>query len=400
MEDGSKPPVTGGSHTLPFEKLAPLEFERLCLWLVQREGYQQAEHLGEAGSEGGRDVLAWKEGRRVVFQCKRVKTFTAAHARAEISKLRRLPAEAQPHELVFVVSQAVSADARAAARAAWGSEATCHFWAGGELDERVKKHADLLEEFFQLPGRSWVNRGVGLLLLGVVLALLGVLWLLPSDRGADDVKRMLLVARDAKEHPLGGFRFAYQSFKSLPTSDTGATELELPPKHRPGKQITILLASAPSQEEDWFLINPLVNVPEISGSADVVLMQRSEFRALAAEAVDVLSQLRPGPGGPTIEQRMRALLEVADHHGLTEDQLDAAIRSFGDTQDPSDKGVSAYLKGQFLESEVRFEDALEKHESDFVKPLPDLGGAAGGAARDDVRELVGREPPHRRERPQ
>ena len=88
MASRSKPALTGTSHTLPFEKLAPLDFERLCLWLVQREGYARAEHLGEAGSEGGRDVVAWKDGRRVVFQCKRVKTFTAAHARAEIEKLR------------------------------------------------------------------------------------------------------------------------------------------------------------------------------------------------------------------------------------------------------------------------------------------------------------------------
>jgi hypothetical protein len=65
MAAHAKPPVTGGSHTLPFEKLAPGDFERLCLWLVEREGYSRIEHLGEAGSEGGRDVVAWKEGKGV-----------------------------------------------------------------------------------------------------------------------------------------------------------------------------------------------------------------------------------------------------------------------------------------------------------------------------------------------
>ena len=38
---------------LPFGELSPLEFERLCLWLVEREGYMRPEHLGEAGSEQG-----------------------------------------------------------------------------------------------------------------------------------------------------------------------------------------------------------------------------------------------------------------------------------------------------------------------------------------------------------
>lgn len=145
-----KPPVTGTSHPLPFDRLAPLDFEGLCLWLVRREGYEQAEHLGEAGNEGGRDVVAWKGGKRFVFQCKRVQSFTAAHARKEIKKLRELPAEEQPQELVFVVSRAVSAATRKAARRAWGEESTCHFWSGSELDERAWRHQDLVKKFFQL----------------------------------------------------------------------------------------------------------------------------------------------------------------------------------------------------------------------------------------------------------
>ncbi|HEY4593091.1 MAG TPA: restriction endonuclease, partial [Thermoanaerobaculia bacterium] len=151
MASHDKPSRTGGAHTLPFEKLAPGDFERLCLWLVQREGYSRIEHLGEAGSEGGRDVVAWKDGRRFVFQCKRVRAFNTSQARKEIEKLRDLPVADQPHELVFVVARTVSADTRDTIRKIWGDEATCHFWSGNELDERVKRHPDVLEEFFQLP---------------------------------------------------------------------------------------------------------------------------------------------------------------------------------------------------------------------------------------------------------
>jgi hypothetical protein len=50
-----QPPVTRTIHPLPFDKLSPHDFERLCLWLVEREGYEHAEHLGAAGSEQGRD---------------------------------------------------------------------------------------------------------------------------------------------------------------------------------------------------------------------------------------------------------------------------------------------------------------------------------------------------------
>ena len=42
----SQPPITRTTHTLPFDQLSPRDFERLCLWLVEREGYERAEHLG------------------------------------------------------------------------------------------------------------------------------------------------------------------------------------------------------------------------------------------------------------------------------------------------------------------------------------------------------------------
>jgi hypothetical protein len=41
----AKPALTGTTHTLPFDKLSPHEFERLCLWLVEREGYERAADL-------------------------------------------------------------------------------------------------------------------------------------------------------------------------------------------------------------------------------------------------------------------------------------------------------------------------------------------------------------------
>jgi len=56
-----QPPITRTTHTLPFDRLSPRDFERLCLWLVKREGYQRAEHLGAAGSQRR---LIWKWGQK------------------------------------------------------------------------------------------------------------------------------------------------------------------------------------------------------------------------------------------------------------------------------------------------------------------------------------------------
>ncbi len=146
----TRPPVTRTTHILPFERLSPLDFERLCLWLVRREGYEDAEHLGAAGGEQGHDVVAWRGGRRVVFQCKRVDRLDPGGAEKEIEKLRSLLLEGRPDDVVFVVSTAVSVTTRDRARAAWGNRGSCDFWAGAELDERVKRYADILHEFFDL----------------------------------------------------------------------------------------------------------------------------------------------------------------------------------------------------------------------------------------------------------
>jgi hypothetical protein len=234
----SKPPVTGSSHPLPFERLAPLEFERLCLWLVQREGFTRAEHLGEAGSEGGRDVVAWMDGRRFVFQCKRVQAFAAAQAKKEIEKLRKLPVGEQPHELVFVVTRAVSADARREICTAWGDKETCHFWAGSELDERVKRYPGLVREFFQLPASaSWFKWGLSLSLLGVLLTLAAWLWPrspesrpIPSKPASYAVRVQVL---DPQGQPVDGATVRVSVGNETKRVPDGGWEIEIPEANVP-----------------------------------------------------------------------------------------------------------------------------------------------------------------------
>ena len=86
----TKPPIITTNKPLPFDALSPLEFERMCLWLVEREGYLRPQHLGEAGSEQGRDVVAYKPtdaGEELwYFQCKRYKRIGASTLREEVDK--------------------------------------------------------------------------------------------------------------------------------------------------------------------------------------------------------------------------------------------------------------------------------------------------------------------------
>jgi len=95
----TRSPITSTNKPLHFGDLSPLEFERMCLWLVEREGYLRPQHLGEAGSEQGRDVVAHKltdAGEELwYFQCKRYKRIGAATLKNEVDKYNSL-AEADP----------------------------------------------------------------------------------------------------------------------------------------------------------------------------------------------------------------------------------------------------------------------------------------------------------------
>jgi len=144
----SSPPLTGTNHSLPFDRLSPADFERLALYLLKREGFKDIEHLGASGSEQGRDLEAKKDGRRIIAQCKRVQHFGPTDALRAISTIPQ--ARKDNSDLLFIVACSVSAATRKSARQAWIS-GNCDFWAGTELDERVKSHPDILQEFFHLP---------------------------------------------------------------------------------------------------------------------------------------------------------------------------------------------------------------------------------------------------------
>ena len=145
----SKPIWTGSSHQLAFDKLSPREFERLCLWLVVREGFERAAHFGAAGSDEGQDVVAYSNGDRWVFQAKNVRKFGPKDARRELEKVLAL--QSLPACIVFVVACDVAQKARNQAQALCSGRLRCEFWASTELDERVKRHSDILREFFHLP---------------------------------------------------------------------------------------------------------------------------------------------------------------------------------------------------------------------------------------------------------
>jgi hypothetical protein len=158
----SNPSTTSTQHILPFGELSPAQFERLCLWLAEREGYTRVEHLGEAGSEQGRDVVAYdSENRLWYFQCKRYQTISAETLMAEVEKYNehiKAGTISQPYGVIFVTNAVVSAKARNQVETLCQKSGFAYeWWARTELDLKVKKHDSIVKEFFNLGSQSAIS---------------------------------------------------------------------------------------------------------------------------------------------------------------------------------------------------------------------------------------------------
>ncbi|MCH9648189.1 MAG: tetratricopeptide repeat protein, partial [Deltaproteobacteria bacterium] len=143
-------PRTRTEHMLPFNRLSGDEFERLCLWVLDLEGYKEIDLLGGSG-DGGVDLTATKDGRRIYVQCKNVATFGKAATRDAFAKiLEKWPEEKWPDEILLAVTAAnFGKPARdAAEEAVEGTGIKCRFWPLQVFDRKVKSHLEILEEFF------------------------------------------------------------------------------------------------------------------------------------------------------------------------------------------------------------------------------------------------------------
>ena len=144
-------PIAATTHPLPFHQLTPRDFERLCLWLVEREGWERAEHPGTAGSEDGCNLTAWRQGALWAFRCKQAQHLDPGDALRVIDKVLALPPGERPVGLIFLVTCEISADTLQRAQDRCAGQIECYFRTDTELDHRVRRHPDIVEEFFGPP---------------------------------------------------------------------------------------------------------------------------------------------------------------------------------------------------------------------------------------------------------
>jgi hypothetical protein len=90
-----------------------------------------------------------------------VQRFGPGDAEVEVDKILAVPEDLRPAALVFLVTCDVSDETRRRARARCDGEMACEFWGLTELDGRVKRHPEIVEEFFQAAGRNIIQRILG-----------------------------------------------------------------------------------------------------------------------------------------------------------------------------------------------------------------------------------------------
>lgn len=139
--------------TLPFERLSPADFERLCFALLAAEGHSRLRHWGAAGSEKGCDLVSvGPDGRRTVTQCKRVSSLGPRDAEGEVRKVLEEPPSPPPEVWALAATCALSRETeeRLAKVVSEVVGDTFEIRLSGltELDQLVRRHADLVDWFF------------------------------------------------------------------------------------------------------------------------------------------------------------------------------------------------------------------------------------------------------------
>jgi formylglycine-generating enzyme required for sulfatase activity len=135
--------------TLPFERLSPKDFERLCFALLAAEGHTDRRHWGAAGSEGGCDLVSTApDGRRVVTQCKRVKSLSPDAAEKELRKVLKKPPSPEPELWSLVAACDLSRNLEEQLAKIAGGKLGIELCGLSELDERVRRFPDLVDWFF------------------------------------------------------------------------------------------------------------------------------------------------------------------------------------------------------------------------------------------------------------
>jgi tetratricopeptide (TPR) repeat protein len=191
---------------------------------------------------------------------------------------------------------------------------------------------------------------------------------------------LIIHVADVHDQPIRGVGLTTKGDGSIspPTDVAGKTRIKLPIQTRSNSEVSLQVVRAP---KDMVFISPWdgrVRVPpfenESQNYASIVLAERgsrellSNPKALAAVAATINSGNAPKSPDEklTAEQRHTVLEEQAKAFGLKPDEVDRAIREWGNkTKDPYEKGLAALYAENYPEATRQLSESLRLREGEL-----------------------------------
>ncbi|MGA8028139.1 MAG: tetratricopeptide repeat protein [Bryobacteraceae bacterium] len=178
-----------------------------------------------------------------------------------------------------------------------------------------------------------------------------------------------------------------------PTDVGGRTRIQLSSDTRPGTEIALQVIRAPA---DFVFLSPWNNrviVPPFENTSqhfvEVILVQRGDRAALEngsvirayLQKINAANQPSSAHDRPSQADRDAVLHKIADQYGLTPQELDSALRDWGNrARDPFEKGLAALYAQDYpgataaLNASLRIRlDQLEKDQSAIADAATFLG---------------------------
>ena len=165
---------------------------------------------------------------------------------------------------------------------------------------------------------------------------------------------------------------------SAPTDVAGVARIPLSTQTKPGARLALQLVRPP---RDLVFISPWdaqVMVPPFDSAKEVLIVLANrgdramleDGSALSSLAANLLKSVQPPPRNEMSsddQRRRKALAEVSKTYGLSPEELDKAIRAWGErSEDPYEKGLAALYEKRYPEASLELQKSLTRHEAELA----------------------------------
>ena len=165
---------------------------------------------------------------------------------------------------------------------------------------------------------------------------------------------------------------------SAPTDVAGVARILLSTQTKPGARLALQLVRPP---RDLVFISPWdaqVMVPPFDSAKEVLIVLANrgdramleDGSALSSLTAKLLKSVQPPPRNEMSsddQRRRKALAEVSKTYGLSPEELDKAIRAWGErSEDPYEKGLAALYEKRYPEASLELQKSLTRHEAELA----------------------------------